>query len=248
MPARSSVLGLRLLWRPLGFSLNKCVPMLYAYKLSLKVSSKCIHPNYYFYRFECFHRVFPHLSSAPCTYGHNYIFFAWDPPPEAVRRSSSPSLLPPACRDDHVTRRRCCCAPQSRGASIVSYYQFHRSPPPERRQHRRRRGTAAAGEEGERRHGGGGVHSEPRRARRARSRAVRRPVAVRRPRRGGSPSDPSSAAPGSGESTKRRSETVCCTGNPLFKFILFIEPKYCIHISGNTIFIIFLFISVGANC
>jgi hypothetical protein len=25
MPARSSGLGLRLLWRPLGFSLNKCV-------------------------------------------------------------------------------------------------------------------------------------------------------------------------------------------------------------------------------
>ncbi len=33
-----------------------------------------------------------------------------------------------------------------------------------------------------------------------------------------------------------------------FKFILFIEPKYCIHLSGSTIFIIFLFMSVGANC
>ena len=40
--------------------------MLYAYKLSLKVSSKCIHPNYYFYCFECVHRVCPNLSSAPC--------------------------------------------------------------------------------------------------------------------------------------------------------------------------------------
>jgi hypothetical protein len=40
--------------------------ILYAYKLSLKVSSKCIHPNYYFYCFECVHRVCPNLSSAPC--------------------------------------------------------------------------------------------------------------------------------------------------------------------------------------
>ncbi len=58
---------IRLLWRPLGFSLNKCVPILYAYKLSLRVSSKCIHPNYYFYCFECVHRVCPNLSSSPCT-------------------------------------------------------------------------------------------------------------------------------------------------------------------------------------
>jgi hypothetical protein len=64
MPARRTGLGLRLLWRPLGFLLNKC--MLDAYKLSLKVSSKCIHPNYYFYCFECFHRVCPYLLSAPC--------------------------------------------------------------------------------------------------------------------------------------------------------------------------------------
>jgi hypothetical protein len=41
--------------------------ILYAYKLSLKVSSKFIHPNYYFYCFECVHRVCPNLSSAPCT-------------------------------------------------------------------------------------------------------------------------------------------------------------------------------------
>jgi hypothetical protein len=40
--------------------------ILYAYKLSLKVSSKCIHPNYYFSCFECVHRVCPNLSSAPC--------------------------------------------------------------------------------------------------------------------------------------------------------------------------------------
>ncbi len=33
-----------------------------------------------------------------------------------------------------------------------------------------------------------------------------------------------------------------------FKFILFIEPKYCIHISDNTIFIIFFVMSVGTNC
>jgi hypothetical protein len=31
--------------------------ILYAYKLSLKVSSKSLHPNYYFYCFECVHRV-----------------------------------------------------------------------------------------------------------------------------------------------------------------------------------------------
>ncbi len=66
MPASSSGLGLRLLWRPMGFSLDKCVFTVYAYKLSLKVSSKCIHPNYYFYCFECVHRVCPNLSSAPC--------------------------------------------------------------------------------------------------------------------------------------------------------------------------------------
>jgi hypothetical protein len=65
MSARSSGLGLRLLWRSLGFSLNKCV--FYAYKLSQKVSSKCIHPNYYFYCFECVHRVCSNLSSASCT-------------------------------------------------------------------------------------------------------------------------------------------------------------------------------------
>jgi hypothetical protein len=41
--------------------------ILYAYKVSLKVSSKCIHPNYFFYWFECFHMICPNLSSAPCT-------------------------------------------------------------------------------------------------------------------------------------------------------------------------------------
>jgi hypothetical protein len=40
--------------------------ILYAFKLSLKVSSKCIHPNYYFYCFECVPRVCPNLSSTPC--------------------------------------------------------------------------------------------------------------------------------------------------------------------------------------
>ncbi len=39
---------------------------LYEYKLFLKFSSKSIHPNYFFYCFECFHRVCPNLSSAPC--------------------------------------------------------------------------------------------------------------------------------------------------------------------------------------
>jgi hypothetical protein len=42
--------------------------ILYAYKLSLKVSSKSIHPNYYFYCFECVPRVCPNLSCAPCTF------------------------------------------------------------------------------------------------------------------------------------------------------------------------------------
>ena len=41
--------------------------ILYAYQLSLKVSSKSIHPNYYFYCFECVHGVCPNLLSAPCT-------------------------------------------------------------------------------------------------------------------------------------------------------------------------------------
>jgi hypothetical protein len=41
---------------------------LYEYKLFLKFSSKSIHPNYFFYCFECCHRVCPNLSSAPCTY------------------------------------------------------------------------------------------------------------------------------------------------------------------------------------
>ncbi len=40
--------------------------ILYAYEVSLKVSSKCIHPNYFFYWFECFHMICPNLSSAPC--------------------------------------------------------------------------------------------------------------------------------------------------------------------------------------
>jgi hypothetical protein len=52
MQARSFSLGLRLLWRPLGFSLYKCVHILYAYKVFLKFSSKCIHPNYLFYCFD----------------------------------------------------------------------------------------------------------------------------------------------------------------------------------------------------
>jgi hypothetical protein len=45
--------------------------MLYAYKLFLKFSSKYIHPNYFFYCFECFHRVCPNLSSAPCRSCHS---------------------------------------------------------------------------------------------------------------------------------------------------------------------------------
>jgi hypothetical protein len=42
--------------------------ILYAYKLFLKFSSEYIHPNYLFYCFECYHRVCPNLSSAPCKY------------------------------------------------------------------------------------------------------------------------------------------------------------------------------------
>jgi len=42
--------------------------MLYTKKLPLKFSSKCIYPTYFFYWFECFHRVCPNLSSAPCIY------------------------------------------------------------------------------------------------------------------------------------------------------------------------------------
>jgi hypothetical protein len=61
MPARSSSLGLRLLWRPLGFSSNKCVHYMHINY------SECIHPKYLFYCFECCHRVCPNLSSAPCT-------------------------------------------------------------------------------------------------------------------------------------------------------------------------------------
>ncbi len=40
--------------------------ILYAYKLFLKFLSEYIHPNYFFYCFECCHRVCPNLSSAPC--------------------------------------------------------------------------------------------------------------------------------------------------------------------------------------
>jgi hypothetical protein len=40
--------------------------MLYAYKVFLKFSPKCIHPNYLFYCFECCPIVCPYLSSAPC--------------------------------------------------------------------------------------------------------------------------------------------------------------------------------------
>ncbi len=42
--------------------------ILYAYKLFLKFSSEYIHPNYFFYCFECCHRVCPNLSSAPCMF------------------------------------------------------------------------------------------------------------------------------------------------------------------------------------
>jgi hypothetical protein len=40
--------------------------ILSAYKLFLKFSSEYIHPNYFFYCFECCHRVCPNLSPAPC--------------------------------------------------------------------------------------------------------------------------------------------------------------------------------------
>ncbi len=42
------------------------VYILYAYKLFLKFSSEYINPNYFFFCFECCHRVCPNLSSAPC--------------------------------------------------------------------------------------------------------------------------------------------------------------------------------------
>jgi hypothetical protein len=45
---------------------NKKMCILYTYKLVLKFSSEYIHPNYFFYCFECCHRVCPNLSSAPC--------------------------------------------------------------------------------------------------------------------------------------------------------------------------------------
>ncbi len=55
--------------------------ILYAYKLSLKVSSKCIHPNYYFYCFECVHRVCPNLLSAPCILPNSLtIFLSYEEP------------------------------------------------------------------------------------------------------------------------------------------------------------------------
>jgi hypothetical protein len=41
--------------------------ILYSYEVFLKFSSKCIHPNYLFYCFECWHRVCPNLLSAPCS-------------------------------------------------------------------------------------------------------------------------------------------------------------------------------------
>jgi hypothetical protein len=66
MPTRGSGLGLRLLWRPLGFSLNRCVCYMHIYVLPLKFSSKCMNPNYFFYWFECCHMICPNLSSAPC--------------------------------------------------------------------------------------------------------------------------------------------------------------------------------------
>jgi hypothetical protein len=49
-----------------GFHQINCISI--AYKLCLKFSSKCIHPNYFFYWFECFQRVCHNLSSAPCIY------------------------------------------------------------------------------------------------------------------------------------------------------------------------------------
>jgi hypothetical protein len=56
--------------------------ILYAYELFLKFSSEYIHPNYFFYCFECCHRVCPNLSSAPCIWhrdremssGHTHLF------------------------------------------------------------------------------------------------------------------------------------------------------------------------------
>jgi hypothetical protein len=45
----------------------KLMCILYAYKVFLKFSSKCIHPNYLFYCFECCNIVCPNLSSANCT-------------------------------------------------------------------------------------------------------------------------------------------------------------------------------------
>jgi hypothetical protein len=52
--------------------------ILYAYKLSLKFSSEYIHPNYFFYCYECFHRVCPNLSSAPCAELFSTIIIAFE--------------------------------------------------------------------------------------------------------------------------------------------------------------------------
>jgi hypothetical protein len=49
MYARGSGLVLRLIWRPLGFLSNKCTWYMNTYKLFLKVSSKSINSNYFFY-------------------------------------------------------------------------------------------------------------------------------------------------------------------------------------------------------
>ncbi len=50
---------------PTGVFIN-WICMLYANILTLKFSSKYIDPNYLFYWFECFHKICPNLSSAPC--------------------------------------------------------------------------------------------------------------------------------------------------------------------------------------
>ncbi len=50
-----------------GGDFIKQMCMLYAYKLFLRFSLKCINPNYLFYSFKWVRGVCPNLPSAPCT-------------------------------------------------------------------------------------------------------------------------------------------------------------------------------------
>ncbi len=58
------------MWCEVEREVTKCPHItLASIKVMTSVSSKCIHPNYYFYCFECVPRVCPNLQSAPCGFG-----------------------------------------------------------------------------------------------------------------------------------------------------------------------------------